>query len=338
MSRGRLGSGRRPRRGEASREPDGARISSRHQAARSEVDLVDACFSDGRRVAFFESPRRQWAVPESWSLWTVLAREPRWRKCRLLRNRLAPSGDEVWFSGARSDGPPSDSRRVALRQRADRGARAAPLKLDDISRDGRVLVTKGLNLGGITCLIPGETREREVGWLDNARRGTVGRRQDGSLSLIRGSWRGGVYTRGRTDHPRSDWVTATRVAVAGRQVGAGESAGAETMWGREWVLVPTGPGAPIAPPRIDHAVGQRCLAARWKADCVHRDRGPEGARYVQDVETGSMRPITPAGVHMPEKAATPDGKSVLVWLDGKWFLYPIDGGQPRPMFRCSALR
>ena len=34
---------------------------------------------------------------------------------------------------------------------------------------------------------------------------------------------------------------------------------------------------------------------------------------------------------MPEKAATPDGKSVLVWLDGKWFLYPIDGGQPRPI-------
>ena len=34
---------------------------------------------------------------------------------------------------------------------------------------------------------------------------------------------------------------------------------------------------------------------------------------------------------MPEKAATPDGNSVLVWLDGKWFLYPIDGGQPRPI-------
>jgi eukaryotic-like serine/threonine-protein kinase len=44
-----------------------------------------------------------------------------------------------------------------------------------------------------------------------------------------------------------------------------------------------------------------------------------------------MRPITPERVLMPEKAATPDGKSVLVWLDGKWFLYPIDGGQPRPI-------
>ena len=44
----------------------------------------------------------------------------------------------------------------------------APLKINDISRNGRVLVTKGLNLGGITCLIPGETREREVGWLDFA--------------------------------------------------------------------------------------------------------------------------------------------------------------------------
>jgi hypothetical protein len=49
-----------------------------------------------------------------------------------------------------------------------------------------------------------------------------------------------------------------------------------------------------------------------------------------------MRPITPAGVHIPEKAATPDGKSVLVLLDGKWFLYPIDGGTPRSFSLLSA--
>jgi Tol biopolymer transport system component len=42
-----------------------------------------------------------------------------------------------------------------------------------------------------------------------------------------------------------------------------------------------------------------------------------------------MRTITPEGVHMPEKAASPDGTSVLVSQAGKWFLYPIDGGEPR---------
>ena len=80
----------------------------------------------------------------------------------------SPPGDEVWFSGARSDGPPA-IRAVSLSGRERLVERVpAPLKLDDISRTGRVLVTKGMNLGGITCLIPGETREREVGWLDNA--------------------------------------------------------------------------------------------------------------------------------------------------------------------------
>jgi hypothetical protein len=49
-----------------------------------------------------------------------------------------------------------------------------------------------------------------------------------------------------------------------------------------------------------------------------------------------MRPFTPAGIRMPEKAATPDGKSVLVSVDGKWLFYPIDGGTPRPFSLLGA--
>ena len=114
--------------------------------------------------------------------------------------------------------------------------------------------------------------------------------------------------------------------------------GAETAWGREWVLVPTGPGTPRLLPR---GTITQLVNGAWLPDgkriVFTAIEGGQGARgYVQDVDTGSMRPITPAGVHLPEKAATPDGKSVLVRLDRKWFLYPIDGGQPRP-FRYSAL-
>ena len=110
------------------------------------------------------------------------------------------------------------------------------------------------------------------------------------------------------------------------------------MWGREWVLVPTGPGAPRLLPRGSIT---QLVDGAWLPDgkriVFTAIEGGQGARgYVQDVDTGSMRPITPAGVHMPEKAASPDGKSVLVWLDGKWFLYPIDGGQPRPFSLLGA--
>jgi Tol biopolymer transport system component len=114
--------------------------------------------------------------------------------------------------------------------------------------------------------------------------------------------------------------------------------GAETSWGREWVLVPTGPGAPRLLPR--GAITQLVNGA-WLPDgkriVFTAIEGGQGARgYVQDVETGSTRPITPAGVRMPEKAATPDGKSVLVLLNEQWFLYPIDGGTPRPFSLLAA--
>jgi eukaryotic-like serine/threonine-protein kinase len=295
----------------------------------------------GNKVAFFEAP-----APSVGGAGELVVMDRSGRRTTLAKASPAlgiawpSSGNEVWFSGARSDGPPT-IRAVSLSGRERLVERVpAPLRVDDISRDGRVLVMKGLNLGGITCLIPGETRERELGWLDNPY--VEGLSADGKTLLFRsfeGSWRGGVYMR-TTDgspavrlgdgHPESlspdgKWVLT-------------RAPGAETTWGREWVLVPTGPGAPRPLPR---GTITQLVDGAWLPDgqriVFTAIEGGQGARgYVQDVETGSMRAITPAGVHMPEKAATPDGKSVLVLLDGKWFLYPIDGGTPRPFSLLGA--
>lgn len=295
----------------------------------------------GDRVAFFES-----SAPGVAALGELVVVDRSLKRTTLTKALMAlglawsPRGDEVWFSGARSDGPPA-IRAVSLAGR-ERLVDRVPsnLMIDDVSRDGRVLVTKGLNLGGITCLVPGETRERELGWLDNPY--VEGFSADGRTLLFRsfeGSWREGVYTR-TTDgspavrlgdgHPESlspdgKWVLA-------------RAPGAETAWGREWVLVPTGPGSPRRLPRgaIAQLVDGAWLPDGKRIVFTAIEEG-QGARvYVQDVDAGGMRPFTPAGVRMPEKAATPDGKSVLVWLDGKWFFYPIDGGTPRPFSRLGA--
>jgi eukaryotic-like serine/threonine-protein kinase len=289
---------------------------------------------EGDRVAFFDAP-----APSVGSAGELVVMDRALKRTTLAQASIAlgiawsTSRDEVWFSGARSDGPPT-IRAVSLSGRERIVERVpAPLRVDDISRDGRVLVTKGLNLGGITCLIPGETRERELGWLDSAY--VEGLSADGKTLLFRsfeGNWRGGVYTR-TTDgspavrlgdgHPESlspdgKWVLT-------------RAPGAETSWGREWMLVPTGPGSPRL---LARGAITRLVNGAWLPDgkriVFTAIEGAQRARaYVQDVETGSMRPITPAGVYMPEKAASPDAKSVLASLDGKWFLYPIDGGQPR---------
>ena len=290
----------------------------------------------GDRVAFFESQ-----APNVASIGVVVVVDRSLNKVTLtqplsgLGLAWSPRGDEVWFSGARSDGPPT-IRAVSLSGIERIVARVpAPLKVDDISRDGRVLLTKGMNLGGITCLIPGETRERDVGWLENAR--AEGISADGTTLLfgaMEGDWKSGVYTRATNGspairlgdgHPESQspdgkWVLA-------------RAPGAPTAWGREWVLVPTGPGAVRLLPRgaITQLFDGAWLPDGKRVVFTAIEERHAARVYVQDVESGHMRPITPEGVHMPEKAATPDGHSVLVLLDGKWFLYPIDGGEPRPM-------
>jgi eukaryotic-like serine/threonine-protein kinase len=288
----------------------------------------------GDRVAFFESQGRTVA-----SRGEVVIVDRSGKRIRLanalsgLGLAWSARGDEVWFSGARFDGPPA-IRAVSLSGRERLVERVpAPLRIDDISRDGRVLLMKGVNLGGITCLVPDETRERELGWLENAR--VEGLSADGKTLIfgaMEGSWIAGVFTR-TTDgspavrlgdgHPESlspdgKWVL-TRAPAA------------ETAWGREWVLLPTGPGSPRLLPRgtITELVDGAWLPDGKRIVFTAIDGAQAARGYVQDVDTGSMRPITPAGVRMPVRAATPDGKSVLMLLDGKWFLYPIDGGQPR---------
>ena len=287
----------------------------------------------GNRVAFFES---QGAWPAVTGQLVVVDRS---RKATTLVREVvalglawAPGGDEIWFTAARGDGPPA-LRAVSLSGKERIIERVpAPLKLDDIARDGRVLLTKGFNLGGITCLLPGDSTERDVGWLDSRVEGLSADGRTILFGAMEGNWRRGVYIRGPAasaavrlsdGHPESlspdgKWVLA-------------RAPGAPNDWGIEWLLVPTGAGAPRRLPRGDIA---QLREGAWLPDGARilftaLATGGAVRAYVQDVNTGAMRPLTPEGVSMPERAATPDGKSVLVSLDGQWWLYPIDSGTRR---------
>ena len=102
------------------------------------------------------------------------------------------------------------------------------------------------------------------------------------------------------------------------------------------VLMPTGPGetTPVANSRFvgfDWALwlpdGKRIVFS-----AAEKDRPPR--LYVRDLREGKERPISPEGVTLQEAARTvsPDGKSVLAFAaNGKAFLYPIEGGDPRPV-------
>ncbi len=96
------------------------------------------------------------------------------------------------------------------------------------------------------------------------------------------------------------------------------------------VLLPTGPGEPKPVPR--HGFTD-FLAAHWFPDgktiVVNGAEPGHGLRsYVQDLQTGASRPVTPEGVWV--QAVSPDGRLLAAAGSGQPVsLYPAAGGEPR---------
>jgi hypothetical protein len=118
------------------------------------------------------------------------------------------------------------------------------LTIHDVAADGRLLIERATSRAGISCLVPGENRERELGWLDQS--GLVDLSEDGRTILFAergegGGERGAVFLR------KTDGSPAVRL-------GDGEPAALspDGKWALsltptsppELELLPTGPGSP----------------------------------------------------------------------------------------------
>jgi len=99
-------------------------------------------------------------------------------------------------------------------------------------------------------------------------------------------------------------------------------------------LLPTKAGEPrqLANDVINH------FWARWFPDGVRilfggNEPGYGVRLYVQDLAGGKPRPITPEGVSgFPSYVVAPDGKATAaIGPDGQGYLYPVEGGEPRPI-------
>jgi hypothetical protein len=186
--------------------------------------------------------------------------------------------------------------------------------------------------GGISCLLPGETEERELGWLDWSWVADVS--ADARLVLFSeehagGAPKGAVYLRATDGSP------AVRLGD-----GDAEGLSPDGKWALtksrerpQWVLLPTGAGSPRTLPRGNLVVA--LSHGDWLPDARRivfsaRDEGGAVRGYVQDIEDGALRPLTPPGVDIRLDAATPDGKYVTAWMGGRHLLFPVAGGEPRP--------
>jgi hypothetical protein len=120
--------------------------------------------------------------------------------------------------------------------------------------------------------------------------------------------------------------------------GSGAALSPDGKWvlaraGEDLVLLPTGVGAMVTLPKGDLL---RVAEGGWLGDSRHivftghsGDNKPRG--YVQEIPAGIPRPITPEGVVLAGRAAARDDNSILGRIGATWTLFPIAGGDGRPL-------
>jgi dipeptidyl aminopeptidase/acylaminoacyl peptidase len=203
------------------------------------------------------------------------------------------------------------------------------LRIHDIFRDGRVLMSQESMRRILFGLGPGESRERELTWLDWGLPSDLS--LDGKLMLFSEEGEGGgpnysVYVR------KTDGSDAVRLgegtAWALSRPDAKWALATPTSRPAPIMLLPTGPGEArqITHDSLDH------LSAGWLPDGRHvffvaRDPGGKARTYLQDLDGSAPRPLAPEGVR--GLLVSPDGKLLLARNpDQKLSIYPITGGTP----------
>jgi Tol biopolymer transport system component len=243
----------------------------------------------------------------------------------------SPTGDEVWFTATKA-GLGRALYAVSLSKAERLIARVpATLSLLDVSRDGRALIKRDSFRGEVKASINGESRERELSWFDASLPADLSK--DGRTLLFgeygeAGGSSYGVYVRGTDGAPavRLGDGNAQALSPDGNWALCATHATPEQM-----VLLPTKAGQPrtITHDDIDHGIGN------WLPDgkriiFAGSEPGHAPRLWVQDLEGGKPKPISPEGGVLFAVFISPDGKQVIgQGADGRPALFPVDGGEPR---------
>jgi DNA-binding winged helix-turn-helix (wHTH) protein/Tol biopolymer transport system component len=244
----------------------------------------------------------------------------------------SPRGNEVLFSATQAG---LQRRIYAVDMLGNlRLSYSAPggVTIEDIAPDGRVLLTRDEQRAGIMGLAPGTTRERDLSWLDWSL--PVDLSPDGKQMVFdeQGEQGGPNYTVALRD------LTGSPPVPLGEGMAGGFSPDgkwvAATIGYTQLVLLPTGAGtARLIEPGGVAQYGHPVLWLPGSRQLVFVGRlAGQGPRcFVQDIDGGKPRALTPDGVNRCRPS--PDGR----WIAGRDLaggqgqLYPLDGGKPRPI-------
>jgi Tol biopolymer transport system component len=285
----------------------------------------------GDKIAFFDHPR--W--PDD--LGSVAAIDLAGKKDTLSTGwdsaaglAWSRNGEEVWFTATASGSAralyavtPAGRQRVILRV-------PGGLTLEDISEDGRVLLTFENRRLGMKGLGAGETKERDLSWFDWTHASYIS--PDGKWILFEED--------GEPAGP--NYAVALRKMDGSPPVRLGEGYSGGLSRDGKWAiavlpsapervtLLPTGPGEPrqVQVPGLQHYFASRFLPDGQHLILTGAEPGHADQTYIQDLQGGKPRAITPEGVIA--SVVSSDGRYVAgLDLQGKLAIYRVDGGESR---------
>ena len=246
----------------------------------------------------------------------------------------SPDGNEVWFTAEKiGDQPRYGSWRPALRAVSLSGKERELLRLpqfqslQDVSRDGRALLTIGGLRSDVLAKPPGSDAERNLSWHEGSSYTELSR--DGRMMLFFEAAESATYLR------PTDGGPAERLC-SGQAFGLSPDARWVVLRDQlkdKLTLIPTDAREPrfVPAPRIVpwgfywFADGHRLLVAG-------SEEGRRIRAWVIDTRDGSRRVITPEGIGC--WLVSPDGHTAACARPegAEGYLYPVDKtGDPRPI-------
>jgi Tol biopolymer transport system component/predicted Ser/Thr protein kinase len=253
----------------------------------------------------------------------------------------SPKGDEVWFTATEA-GANRSLYGVDLNGKLRVVTRVpGGLKLHDVAKSGRVLLTRESPRVGILGMLAGDTREHDMSFLDYSFAADIA--PDASVLLFdeEGEAGGANYT---VFVRKSDHSPVVRLGEGNAMAISPDGKWALSMSpapNSPFVLLPTGTGEHKTIQTQGLAPEQ---AAAWMPDSASvvysaSEAGHRTRLYVQAIDSAKGKAVTPEGivVALPGFAVSPDGKWVAaIGADRKGALFPVDGAAPRPFAGVEA--
>jgi eukaryotic-like serine/threonine-protein kinase len=285
--------------------------------------------ADGKLVAFFDFD----SEVGDYALCVVGPNRPKqvlsrgWRSIGALN--WSPDDHEVWFSGGQPGADPalyavtlSGAQRLVSQT-------GGMIVMQDVARDGRVLLTTVNSRLGIHYLPPNGGAQRDLAWLDSSLMYDLSSDAQSLVFVELSSGQGrnsAIYLRKTDGSPAIQLGYGNRPSLSpdGKWVACiHHDADRSSL-----MLLPTGPGES----RFPKIEGMHFDGVEWFPDnkrilFTGNETGHAIRTWMYDLETNQSTPLTPEGTRGTR--VSPDGKFFITVDPHKLILSPVEGGDSR---------